>query len=367
MNNAIKYDYLTSLRGLAAIWVVFYHISQYLDYYMASWLIVWISKGHLAVDFFFLLSGFIITLNYERMFVSFKASNYLSFLIKRVARIYPLHLFVLVAYLIIPLAYFITDKAMPDGGKYSLINYLYQLLLVNNWGLGNTLSWNVPAWSISTEWAAYLLFPFCVYILTKLKVSLAPFFILFLCVVIYCCFSFLGYTSLGENIQGLGLFRCLIEFLMGGIICKYSQKYSLNKGHSYFLLLLATALMGLIIYSVISEIVFAPFVMALSLFGFLNLYSSKLATVLRAKPLMLLGEISYSIYLVHFLVRDLFKLFLLKTDIAEPWWLLSYVLTVLILSFITYKMIETPARRKIASLVIPPPPCVYAKGSKAND
>lgn len=350
MNNVKKYDYLTSLRGLAALWVVFYHISEYLVPYVASWLLILISKGHLAVDFFFILSGFIITLNYEKKFHNFEVAHYKDFLVKRIARIYPLHLFILLSYLIIPLAYLLTNKVMPEGEKYSFVNYLYHLVLVNNWGLGNTLSWNIPAWSISTEWAAYILFPLTVVILARLKVSFAPIFVLILCLIIYSVFYLSGYESLGKNIQGLGFFRCFVEFLMGGIICKYSQKHSLGSSLSYVLLLFVSILTLLIIYNVLSEIIFALVAMALSLFCFLNLHDSRLVSVLRAKPLMFLGEISYSIYLVHFLVRDLFKLFFLKTDIVTLWWIWSYFLTVLVLSFVTYKLIEGPARIRVTKL-----------------
>jgi len=351
MNNIKKYDYLTSLRGIAALWVVFYHIAEYVTVYTPWWLTTVLQKGYLAVDFFFLLSGFILTMNYSSRFTVISLSVYRIFLIKRIARIYPLHLFVLIGYLLVPLAYIITSKSMPEGDRYSSINYIYQLLLVNNWGVTQTLSWNIPAWSISAEWAAYLLFPVFVIISNKVKEVLIPPSIILLCAVIYYTFSAMGYDSLGHNIQKLGIFRCLIEFFIGGLIYKYIEKYSLVKWYPYFLTL--CLIIGVaVVFNLISEVVFAPVGLVFCLIAFVSMHSSKIVSSLRFSPLMLLGEISYSIYLIHYLVKDLFKLLFLRTDVAEPWWIISYVISVLLVSFLTYKLIEIPARKVITSIAV---------------
>jgi peptidoglycan/LPS O-acetylase OafA/YrhL len=91
---------LTSLRGLAALWVVFYHYSAIyfprLDIGDYSNLI---AKGYLAVDLFFMLSGFVMTHVYYRAFSESITQNYRNFLVARVARLYPLHLLVLFLFL----------------------------------------------------------------------------------------------------------------------------------------------------------------------------------------------------------------------------------------------------------------------------
>ncbi len=349
MNSVKQFDYLTSLRGIAALWVVFYHISQYLIYYTPDWLMAIIIKGHLAVDFFFVLSGFILTLNYHHIFSDFSFSLYRTFLIKRIARIYPLHLLVLIGYLLIPLSYFLTDRVIPEGEKYSLVNYLMQLGLVNNWGVSDKLSWNIPAWSISTEWAAYICFPIIIALLNRVKTNYIPFLLMTINGVVFFIFLLYGYDSLGQDIQGLGLIRCLLEFFMGAMICKYTQTYSYSNRASYLFLILSFLSILLIVFNIISEIVFGSIVMALSLIAFVNLNESAVATWLRVKPLMLLGEISYSIYLTHFFIKDIFKLIFLQGDVAQPLWIIGYVLTVIVVSYFTYTFFEVPARKTLVA------------------
>ncbi len=349
MNNNKSFDYLTSLRGLAAFWVVFYHISQYLSYYTPEWVMSIVIKGHLAVDFFFVLSGFILTLNYQRIFGTFSFSLYRTFLIKRIARIYPLHLLVLIAYLTIPLAYFLTGKIIPEGEKYSSVNYLMQLGLVNNWGISSELSWNIPVWSISTEWAAYLCFPLFIILLNRIKTNFIPLVLIAINVVLFYIYSSFGYDSLGQDIQNLGLIRCLLEFFMGAMICKLTQTYSYSNSVSYLLLTLASLSILFIVFNIISEVAFGSISMVVSLIAFVNLGKSTLAKGLRVKPLIILGEISYSVYLTHFFIRDIFKTLFLQGEVASPGWIISYVITVLFVSFFSFKLVELPARRAIVS------------------
>ena len=89
---------LTPLRGVAALWVVLYHYcgtAQFfpnLDITPHSYLI---SKGYLAVDMFFVLSGFVMAHVYRRAFSEGVGEHYRGFLMARIARLYPLHVFIL--------------------------------------------------------------------------------------------------------------------------------------------------------------------------------------------------------------------------------------------------------------------------------
>src|SRR3546814_12632267 len=86
---------LTSVRGLAAWMVVLYHIRLSIAGLPEAWVDVF-AKGYLAVDFFFLLSGFVIWLTYgERL--RERDASVVAFWQRRIARIYPLHLFMLVS------------------------------------------------------------------------------------------------------------------------------------------------------------------------------------------------------------------------------------------------------------------------------
>ncbi len=87
--------FLTSLRGIAALLVVLYHIKHWLHAYPITENLGFLyNKGYLAVDFFFILSGFIIAFNYRNQFLDkFTTQKYGIFIYKRFARVYPLHFF----------------------------------------------------------------------------------------------------------------------------------------------------------------------------------------------------------------------------------------------------------------------------------
>ena len=82
---------LTGLRGVAAWWVVLYHFNELLPVSVHGWPTALLGRGYLAVDLFFILSGFIIAYNYLDGFSAFDPRKYLHFLGVRIARIYPLH------------------------------------------------------------------------------------------------------------------------------------------------------------------------------------------------------------------------------------------------------------------------------------
>ena len=87
---------LTPLRGIAALWVVLYHYAViYFPSLHPQTYTQLLGKGYLAVDLFFILSGFVLAHVYREAFTQEVSGNYLKFLFARIARLYPLHLFVL--------------------------------------------------------------------------------------------------------------------------------------------------------------------------------------------------------------------------------------------------------------------------------
>ena len=160
---------LTPLRGIAALWVVLYHYcgtAQFfpnLDITPHSYLI---SKGYLAVDMFFMLSGFVMAHVYYRAFSESVGQHYRGFLVARIARLYPLHVFILSLFIATAAAsQFMTGIAtgsfdsMPLTGPRSLGAIVANIFMLQGLAAGQ-LSWNYPAWSISVEFIAYLALPF---------------------------------------------------------------------------------------------------------------------------------------------------------------------------------------------------------------
>ena len=152
---------LTVCRALFAAWVFTYHIDLHAHFsaYLgpAAGLI---RRGYLGVDGFFLLSGFILARVHPEF--SRSAAGSFRFWGRRLARIYPVHLAVLILLAAIAASGLALGIVPHDPGRFSLTALLQDLLLIQGWGVANQLAWNYPSWSISTEWAGYLLFPvFC--------------------------------------------------------------------------------------------------------------------------------------------------------------------------------------------------------------
>lgn len=151
---------LTGLRGYAALWVLVSHI-LYTDSFStplglrAAWAPATglVQHEYLAVDLFFVLSGFVLTHVHARDFDrGFGHASYGRFLLLRLARVYPLHLIALVAAMLV-------EQVSPNGLQSTLGGFILHLLLMASWGFCATLSWNAPAWSLSSEWLAYLVLP----------------------------------------------------------------------------------------------------------------------------------------------------------------------------------------------------------------
>src|SRR5260370_14069833 len=117
---------LTSIRGLAAWWVAIYHFREYLPTTSDSWIVAIAVRGFYAVDLFFILSGFVLHLNYSRLFWEPNRHSLYTFAIARFARVYPLHFFMMLVFLLNPLMITIfSHKGLgPVQSRYNLIDYI---------------------------------------------------------------------------------------------------------------------------------------------------------------------------------------------------------------------------------------------------
>lgn len=152
---------LTGIRAIAALFVVLLHYSDSVNKLFpafGAFRFVY-QAGGMGVDLFFILSGFILSHNYLHEFHSISLHDYRRFLEARLARVYPVHLATLLVLSVIVVIASLAGKPM-NGSHYSFVRWLENLVLVHSWpGFGDSLSWNYPACSVSSEWFAYLLFP----------------------------------------------------------------------------------------------------------------------------------------------------------------------------------------------------------------
>jgi peptidoglycan/LPS O-acetylase OafA/YrhL len=158
---------LTSLRFFAAMMIVTLHAKLYFPGEWQNW-----APGTLVhgVSFFFVLSGFILT----HVYLSQPFPGYREFIIRRIGRLWPVHVFsaaILVATLLFSLPLIRADSITFDGeGVWSRWFALpLNLAMLQAWSpfFAHSFSWNSPSWSISTEFAFYLMFPFLLHDIEK--------------------------------------------------------------------------------------------------------------------------------------------------------------------------------------------------------
>jgi peptidoglycan/LPS O-acetylase OafA/YrhL len=328
---------LTSIRGIAAWWVVLFHLRLLLAPWVPAAAIAVLGQGNLAVDLFFLLSGFVIALNYgDRLSGDWRAAG--DFLFRRFARIYPLHLLILAGFAAYAGAAILFGSARleaQDGGYF-----LASLFLVQNWGFLPRLEWNVPAWSISTEACAYLLFPFLLRLIVPARRPswLLATLVLLLGLSVPAFFAALGY-DFPDAVPQTGLFRCLVQFAMGMLL--YELYRRLRGRHRLAPILIgAAALLG-VFYAwlglPVTALAWAALVLGLALAR---------ESWLSAGPFVWLGRISYATYLCHYLALTIFKLLFVEAGRPVPPALLAlYLVAVLAASALLYHGFERPAQK----------------------
>jgi len=373
---------ITSLRGIAALLVCVLHFSdlllpqfgtitaQYTNFF---------NNGYLWVDFFFLLSGFVLTHVYHQTFsVQISGHQYRKFMLARFARIYPLHLFMLLVLVLMEivetigyiqqhsLSHFLSvwpygELDLSFTGPTGLVDLAKNIFLVHSLTISPLeTSWNHPAWSIGTEWAAYFLIPLWIRLLYK-RISFNTGLPVTLVVILGLCFATIvwvgGQTTRDLDVGGfIGLVRCTAEGIIG--ICFYTiyiRWLPTNLSINNFAFSLLFLCMALIMHWNIMDAAIIP-VFALIIL-LINFHRGIYHRLLNASFLVYLGAISYSIYMIHIpfksLINDISEFFIGmlpsqfftvgESFLAMP----LFLLIVIIISHFTYQYLEIPARNYI--------------------
>ncbi|MFM5924605.1 MAG: acyltransferase family protein [Novosphingobium sp.] len=337
-------DALTGIRGIAAWGVVLYHIRLSLAAILPPPVIAVFAKGYLAVDLFFILSGFVIWYNYAHRIAAGGWTEARQFLWRRFARVWPLHGAILSAFMGFALLLIVTGR---NASGYPLAELPLHILLIQNWGFTADLSWNHPAWSISTEFAAYLAFPVLVLAARWERVSTPALVVLVLALALalHLVFRVGGHSGLGDAIPVTGLRRCLLGFAMGCLMCLLWQRW---RDYPRAGVLAGLACAGIIALAWLSGLPETAWVPAAFFAGLLALALGRgpLVRVLGGRVLTYLGEISYSTYLSHFLLFILFKLAFVDATLQLGWaGLAGFLALVLAASIALYHGLEKPAQR----------------------
>jgi peptidoglycan/LPS O-acetylase OafA/YrhL len=281
---------LTPLRGIAALIVLLYHANvlwnRDVEPLSGAVCLVGargIERGYLAVDFFFVLSGFILLHVYGRQFSQGAHWDARSFFRARIARIFPVHL--VTTALFVP--FYLTDSSY-----YSATGLVATVLLVQPWFWSH--SWNSAAWSISGEWHAYLLFPFLARHI--MRNSSAAALTLGICsgLVVASLAAFVGCGHIARS--PLLLVRAIPEFIMGAATYRLFLTGAVPRVLSTDTFVLAIGAVLILI----SETELNDLFVILLLPAFLLACAHNTGAVYRALnsfTCVYLGRISYSLYL----------------------------------------------------------------------
>jgi peptidoglycan/LPS O-acetylase OafA/YrhL len=294
--HAGKVLHLESLRGLAALTVVVHHYNVGTVLSDTNFF----GNGWLMVDFFFVLSGFVIALNYQDRLDS--AASLVVFQARRFLRLYPLHLLMLLVMLGVEILKHVAQSRYgvlaqnPPFSTNDGVSFLQHLTLtqslVNDGG-----TWNGPSWSISAEFFTYLIFALMVLWLPRRRTWI---------IAGAGVLSAAGLVYVVQQGFDFHLMRCVMSFFIG-VIAWNASKLTSAVVRGWFVHLLAViVLAGLCLVSwpawrAVSAV--APFAFGLLLLA-LALSPPEIAIkrLLGLRPLVHLGTVSYGIYMIHWAV-----------------------------------------------------------------
>jgi peptidoglycan/LPS O-acetylase OafA/YrhL len=320
-------------RFVAAYGVALYHITEFAG-----------RTGHFAsvvrdfglfVDFFFILSGFVIGKNYAEAVGT--RSEILRFVQKRIARIYPLYLATTLAFLSIFLLGF---SSHPES--YRTLPIIAQLFMAEQWQLNPSLPLNFPAWSISAEWAMYLLFPALAILGHRGgNMSLLLFAALSAAFLLLLVDSGIMHQPIWSSL------RALPTFTIGVVLSRLTLK--INNGATIGAAIFGSSIVLLLLHAP-SLVVLAAFCATIGT----TAADPEPAPLLKSKTFGVLGDLSYSIYMVHALCYSIsYKLLAPKFATAD---LISFGVVVSILvvlvSFPIYYFFENPARKLLSAPLV---------------
>lgn len=390
MTSRLDIRALTGLRFVAAVLVLIAHVALAfpnvaLAFPTSLLMRLLVGLASAGMSLFFVLSGFVMWLNYAHPIAARKPGAIRDFALARFARLYPMYLVVIaVAFSMAFLLHGwpLVRQILPDA--------MYFIAGIEAWipgDNGRLLIFGVPyithLWSISTELFFYLAFPLIAITFARSK-STKTIALIGLANLALGCTAFylvINYRITSRIAPGLAQadgfhwltyyspYIRLFQFLAGCVACHLyltarDQSPTRREAFGACVIGYLAALSPLAI-TIISELTrvteyrmtcamllqILPLIAFPFLMLFLARYSSALCRVLSLRPIVVVGEISYSIYLLHpfvlFAMQALFEGLYQTSVIAQVSLAAATSVLVILMSFATYHLIERPAKRWI--------------------
>ena len=367
-NTKPHYELLDGLRGVAAILVVFYHIFEGFSFAeltngVGSGLITTLNHGHIAVDFFFILSGFVISYAYDSRW---KEMTTWQFFKRRLIRLHPMLIMgALIGFAAFAFVGFERWDGTTTPTSWVMIAMLLTMFMIpavpgvpyEVRGNGEMFPLNGPGWSLFFEYVGNILYALFIRRLsTKLLAGLTV--VLGLVHAWFFLFDVSGYGMIGigwtideVNFWG-GLVRMLFPFTLGMWLSRTFKPRKV-KGAFWICSIALIALFAVpyiasegninlnCLYEYVCIAFIFPLIVWLGACG-----STKGAT---SKVNKLLGDISYPLYIVHYPIMYIFYAWLIEKQIYTLGDCLGMALLVVsasvILAFLCLKLYDEPVRR----------------------
>lgn len=365
------YDLLDGLRGVAALMVVIYHIFEGFSFAQVTngagdGLIRVLNHGYLAVDFFFILSGFVISYAYDKRWSEGKFTLQ-KFFKRRLIRLHPMVIFGAVVGVV---TFFISGREQWGGEQSSfgavILAFIFASVMIPAYpgarydvrGNGEMFSLNGPTWSLFFEYIGNILYAlfirkFSDRLLKRFTIVLA------LCWIVYAVGNFSGYGSMGvgwtldwTNFTG-GMIRMLFPFSLGMFLSRTFKPLKVTSPFWWCSLILLSVFAvpyipggDLIIYNGIYEalcvIVIFPTIVLIAASGDTKNHFT-------AKFNSFLGDLSYPLYVVHYPIMYLFYKWCIENEVyfIEDCWYQAFIVLglSLLLAFLALRLFDMPLRK----------------------
>jgi peptidoglycan/LPS O-acetylase OafA/YrhL len=301
-------------------------------------------RGAYAVDFFFVLSGFVLSHALIK-----RPVRKLTFAFARLARLYPLHLATLAAML----SFVPYDQTQAFTTKGLFLN----VVMLQGFGIIPSLTWNGPAWSIGVEFFVNVLILYPVVRYRAILPASALAGCAFVAIVTTWGFGFAYYNfQFGLGFVSAGMLRGIGGILVGYLICEaYLFMRTRVDANRHVLPATVIEVIGLValLFSLWTNSEYwisLPVVLSATLVLQMTLVPGHISRLLQCAPFPYLGAISYSIYLIHVPLYAALASSGFLTEAGLSWKWCLYFLGLLMLSATSYALIEKPGQKSLMKL-----------------
>ena len=304
--------------------------------------------GFFGVEFFWCLSGYILTWKYYNL-ISEKTISPNNFIWLRLSRLYPLHLLTLILVAGCQAIYLSKNNTYFIYGNNSIYEFFLQLTMLTGWKNDLGVGFNAPIWSVSVEIFAYIIF-----FIALRYVSNSPFVNVGIIII--------GVTALVFKLDSQ-IIRCLLFFYIGGLVCITKSHFKKLKIEYFILIIISVTVLLIPFLIYYFEIYKKPFFITLFLLSYFPALIYVFATNFRVsnwleKLCQNCGYITYSIYLIHFPVQLLMVLLLQQHNVTisyySPQFFIAYIFITIFISYQCFIHFEKPFQNYIRLKTLQP-------------